>query len=395
MELTAYSFKTLEILLFAWCSITTLYMLVYAVLGLFYKQRKSKYEKYKINEAPRIAVIIPAYKEDAVILKTVQSALDQNYQVGKFQVIVVADQLKDETLWKLNLMEIKLVKVAFEKSTKAKAIKAALNSMSSNFDLVVILDADNIIHSNFLSLMAEEYKMGYSAIQGHRTAKNLNTPYALLDAISEEINNTIFCKGQRYLGMSSRLTGSGMAFKYELFKDLMESINAVGGFDKELELLLIQHEAQIQYVDNALIYDEKVSKSEVLTNQRARWISSQFHFMKKYFPSSIKELVMNRNVDYFNKAFQLIIPPRVFTVLLIVFGILISVLNPQFDFNFYWVVLFISYMMVFITAFPKKHLNKALLSLIIVLPNSMLKIIYSIPQLFKANKAFIHTPHEI
>ena len=62
----------------------------------------------------------------------------------------------------------------------------------------------------------------------------------------------------------------------------MADIDAVGGFDKELELKLIAADAKIHYVPSAMIYDEKVSNPDVMTKQRSRWISSQFHYMKKF-----------------------------------------------------------------------------------------------------------------
>jgi hypothetical protein len=40
--------------------------------------------------------------------------------------------------------------------------------------------------------------------------KNTKGAFAMLDAMSEEINNNIYSKGHRAIGMS-RLTGSGMA----------------------------------------------------------------------------------------------------------------------------------------------------------------------------------------
>jgi hypothetical protein len=54
-------------------------------------------------------------------------------------------------------------------------------------------------------------------VQGHRAAK-IQGAFAMLDAMSEEINNNIYSKGHRTIGMSSRLVGSGMAFSYQLFK---------------------------------------------------------------------------------------------------------------------------------------------------------------------------------
>ena len=57
---------------------------------------------------------------------------------------------------------------------------------------------------------------------------------ALLDAISEgNQQSSIFRLGHAKLGLSAALIGSGMAFRYDLFRDTMADIKAVGGFDRE------------------------------------------------------------------------------------------------------------------------------------------------------------------
>ena len=385
--------QIIGIALFIWAAIATSYMFMYSAFGLLYTEKHKK--NNVVNTiAPRIAVIIPAYKEDSVIVKTAESALIQSYPVGKYQVLVIADSLQRSTMYKLNNLPLNVLEVHFENSTKAKALNAALNYLPSNFDMVVVLDSDNIIHADFLSKIGEAYNQGHKAIQGHRTAKNSNTSYSLLDAISEEINNHIFCKGQQYLGMSSRLTGSGMGFEYHLFKQLMSEINAVGGFDKELELKLIAADAKIHYVPSAIVYDEKVSKSEVMVKQRSRWISSQFHYMKKYMPSGIVRLVKNQDLDYFNKSIQLIIPPRMFMVLIVLTGFGLSLLQSESEMFYAWCILTITYIMAFIIAFPRKFVGKQLFQLIVTIPNAFFQLVSSIPSMFHANKKFIHTPHE-
>lgn len=385
--------QIISLALFVWAAIATSYMFMYSVFGLLYTERRKKIN-IKESQSLRIAVIIPAYKEDSVIVKTAESALRQSYPVGKYQVLVVADSLQRSTLYKLHNLPLNVLEVQFESSTKAKALNAALNYLPENFDMVIVLDSDNIIKSDFLTKMSEAFVQGHNAIQGHRTAKNSNTAYSLLDAISEEINNHIFCKGQQYLGMSSRLTGSGMGFEYQLFKQLMSEINAVGGFDKELELKLISSDAKIHYVPSAIVYDEKVSKSEVMVKQRSRWISSQFHYMKKYLPSGIVRLFKNQDVDYFNKSVQLAIPPRMFMVLIVLFGTLLSVAFNSNLMMYAWFILFSTYIMAFIIAFPRKFVSKQLFQLVIAIPNAFFKLVSSIPSMFHANKKFIHTPHE-
>jgi cellulose synthase/poly-beta-1,6-N-acetylglucosamine synthase-like glycosyltransferase len=385
--------QIIGISLFIWAAIATSYMFLYSLFGLLYTE-KDKKKAVSTILSPRIAVIIPAYKEDSVIVKTAESALKQSYPVGKYQVTVVADSLQRSTLYRLNNLPLNVLEVQFENSTKAKALNAAMEHLSDNFDVAVVLDSDNIIHSDFLSKIGEAYSQGHRAIQGHRTAKNFNTAYSLLDAISEEINNHIFCKGQQYLGMSSRLTGSGMGFDYNLFKQLMSEINAVGGFDKELELKLIAADAKIHYVPTAIVFDEKVSNSKVMVKQRSRWISSQFHYMKKYMPSGIVRLVKNQDVDYFNKSIQLAIPPRVFMVLIVLAGMGLSLFSKESTMLYAWILLGTTYMMAFVIAFPKQFIGKQLFQLAIAIPNAFFKLISSIPSMFHANKKFIHTPHE-
>ena len=59
---------------------------------------------------------------------------------------------------------------------------------------------------------------GVKSAQAHRTGKNLNTDISILDGISEEINNGIFRSGHNALGLSAALSGSGMAFEADWFR---------------------------------------------------------------------------------------------------------------------------------------------------------------------------------
>jgi cellulose synthase/poly-beta-1,6-N-acetylglucosamine synthase-like glycosyltransferase len=393
METINTLLKILAIVLLTYFALTVLYMFVYSVLGSLFVFKPKKSFIKNTKELPRIALLIPAYKEDAVIISTVESALRQNYPIGKYQITVIADQLQTSTLYKLKQMPINLVEVFFEKSTKAKAINAALNSLPNSFDNVVILDADNIMEKDFLHKLAKEFLQGHQALQGHRTAKNKNTPIAVLDAISEEINNTIFCKGPQLIGLSSRLIGSGMGFNYVLFKDIMKDIKAVGGFDKELEIKLLEQQIKIKYVENAVIYDEKVSYSDVIVKQRTRWISSQFYFMRKYFLSGIGEFLHYGNFDYFNKTIQLIILPRVYMLVGLKIAVIFALIDGNPAIKYSTVTLLAIYIFSFVIASPKRLLKRNAHKLIVLVPLLMYKTIKSFPSILSANKTFIHTPH--
>ena len=101
-------------------------------------------------------------------------------------------------------------------------------------------------------------------------AKNLNTGMAYLDAISEEINNSIFRLGHVNLGMSAALIGSGMAFEYPLFYDAMMDNTSVGGFDRVLEMKLLYKGIHIHYLLDTIVRDEKIQKANSFYKQRRR-----------------------------------------------------------------------------------------------------------------------------
>ena len=67
--------------------------------------------------------------------------------------------------------------------------------LKNDYEIAVVLDADNIMAADFLTKINTAFDKGFTAVQGHRTAKNINNSWAVLDAISEEINNHIFRKG--------------------------------------------------------------------------------------------------------------------------------------------------------------------------------------------------------
>ena len=285
MQAITIIIQFIEYAFIAYFGFASIYIFVFSLAGLFYKKRKDN----DSGKTRKFAILIPGYQEDEVIFEVAKSALQQKHPLNLFDVVVIADSFKQKTINALKTLPIKLIEVSFEKSTKSKALNRAMETIGNDYDIALILDADNIMEPNFVAKINEAFNKGYLVVQGHRVAKNLNTSFAILDAISEEINNHIFRKGHRALGLSSGLIGSGMAFDYLFFKRTMSNIKAVGGFDKELELTLLRDGNTIEYLNDAFVLDEKIQKSEDFGNQRKRWISTQVVYFKKYFLSGLRD----------------------------------------------------------------------------------------------------------
>ena len=271
----------MEYFLLVYFGFAAIYIFVFALAGIFPLKQKTPAKSIQ----RKFAVLIPGYKEDAVIVDVAKEALQQSYNHAKYDVVIIADSFQPKTIQELKKLPIQLVEVSFDVSTKSKALNQAMSVIGDDYDVALVLDADNVMEYDFVAKINQAFDNGFHFVQGHRVAKNVNTSFAVLDAISEEINNHIFRKGHRNLGFSSALIGSGMAFDYSFFKETMANVNAVGGFDKELELKLLKDRNKIQYVHDALVLDEKVQKSEVFEKQRKRWLSAQFVYFGRYlFP---------------------------------------------------------------------------------------------------------------
>lgn len=286
---------------------TVLYLGIFSVLSLF--NRSSESTTSKIQR--RFCILIPAYKQDAVIEHTVLSILGQSYPQRLFDVTVISDHQNEITNMRLAQYPITLLTPNFVESSKAKSLQYAILNLPEFkiYDVVIILDADNIVDPEFLSNINDAYESSATkAIQVHKVSRNRDTAAARMDAIFEEINNNIFRKGHINAGLSASLAGSGSAFDFNWFKtNVMKAKTA--GEDKELEALLLRQQIFIDYFDNILVYAEKKRTTTTFNEQRGRWVVRQFQNLLrniKFLPGAI----FNKQYDLADKLIQWMLVPR-------------------------------------------------------------------------------------
>ena len=308
--------------LFAFTAGTVLYLGIFAVASLFDKSQEFK----KAKTQRRFIVLIPSYKQDAVIEHTVLSILGQSYPQRMFDVIVISDHQGEMTNMRLAQYPITLLTPNFEESSKAKSLQYAILNLPEFkiYDVAIILDADNIVETEFLSTINDAYENASTkAIQLHRISRNRDTAAARMDAVFEEINNNIFRKGHINIGLSSALAGSGVAYDFNWFKDnIMKTKTA--GEDKELEALLLRQGIFIDYFDDIYVYGEKKRTTEKLNEQRGRWAIQQIHNVIRnirFLPGAI----FRKQHDLTDKIIQWILIPRT-TMMSII--ILMSIILP-------------------------------------------------------------------
>ncbi len=379
--------------LFIYLAVISGYFLLVAIAGRI----SSGFVYSSFAEKKKIAVLIPSYKEDNIIVDTAEKAIQQDYPKNYFDVFVIADKLKSETVAKIRALPVNVIEVQFEISMKAKSIHEAMKQITG-YDIVMVLDADNVMSPGCLEKVNHAFQKGFKAVQCHRVAKNRNNAVAVLDVISEEINNNLFRRGQRALGFSSSLIGSGMAFELDTFRNIFNLPDILDnpGEDREIDLQLMKEDILVEFIDDALVFDEKVSSAAVFEKQRLRWLEAQLNNFKRFFDSDI--LAYANKKAYWYKLFQTVLLPRSLYLLLfacIFFCFLIQhfIHYPIFSPSFiWWASLFGTYMLSLVISIPIRFYNTDMLKAIGHLPVLMMSMLKALLKIKQGRKEFLHTP---
>jgi cellulose synthase/poly-beta-1,6-N-acetylglucosamine synthase-like glycosyltransferase len=300
--------------LFGIVALAVLYMLIYTIASLFYTKR----DVPKTKQLNRFIILIPSYNNPGVIY-TVKSVLAQSYPMRLFDVTVISDHNDEMTNFRLAQEPVTLLTPNFEKSTKAKAMKLAINNLPQFkiYDIAIVLDGGSIVDTNFLEQMNEAFEAaGTKVFQAHRISRNRDSIAARMGAVFEEINNSIFRRGHIALGLSASICGGGYAMEFNWFKENVFKLKTPWEV-KEWESLLMRQNVFVDFFDDIFVYDEKKRTPEEFNRERLTWIKAQIHAAFRnihYLPGAI----LNRQYNRIDKVIQWLLIPRMLMMAIIV-----------------------------------------------------------------------------
>ncbi len=351
--------------------------------------------------------IITAYKNADIAAPLVESLLKQNYaqtEENKFFIYLVADECDIsnllETTQHWDEERVVILKPETPLRLKAKSIIYAMEHFKRPHDATVIFDADNLAHPNFLSELNRYFQAGFEAVQGQRTAKNLDTVYACADSTGELYKNYIERYVPYLLGSSAVISGSGMAVETTLYWDYLNSEEIQEGQkqwkkmlqeDKILQNHLLKKNVRIAYCKDAIVYDEKVTTAEQVETQRTRWLYSYFQNVPNSF-NILWRGIKNFSFNQWLFGMITITPPLFILVFLAGFiGMLDLLIEPFgtfvlftglgiFGLNVMWVL--------HLSKAPKAVWNK-----LWGIPFFVLKQVTALFKMGNPNKNFKHTEH--
>jgi len=371
----------------------SVYLLIPFVFYCFYFISKKMGLRERIHRMPiqtqhdfQFNIIITAHQEVAFINPLLDSLQKQTYK--NFQAFVVADQIPPDVSF--DSAQVKTIHPSAPLNSKIDSIALAMEHIEDPFSVVIILDADNLLHPAYLEVMNDYFQKGYRVVQSDFKAKNTETPIALMDAVGDLYNFFVDREMRMELGFSSAIWGAGIAFERKLYEGI-SYLDNLGGFDKKLQIHLASAVEKIAFAKEAVLYDEKIVDATALQRQRTRWISAQMKYMRQnldYFLRALVKLDFNR--IYFG--FANIRPPLFMTIgTAILFMFMDIFWRPWM--SLYWFACLLIFVLGFILIVRLKTKEMRYKRALQGLPQFLISQVLASLQLGKAKKSFMKTKH--
>lgn len=360
------------------------------LLFLLYKLFKKREVENQCNHNYDYAVIVTAYEQTNQLPLVVDSLLRLNYE--NYLIYIVADKCDISNL-RFDSSKVILLRPENTLASNVRSHFYAIANFKRQHELITIIDSDNLADPEYLNQLNTFFDKGFDAVQGIREAKNLNTTYACLDAARDIYYHFYDGEVLFELGSSATLSGSGMAFKTDLYKLCFQNSDLEGaGFDKVLQAEILKRGKRIAFAKNAIVYDEKTTNPTQLVNQRARWINTWF----KYFGFGFDILFLGiKRFDWNQFLFGIILlrPPLFLFILASICCALINVFIFPLQAVIWFVALFI-FMLSFYLSLRHHQTNPKIYKSLLKIPLFMYFQLLSLIHANDANKRSVATKHD-
>ena len=200
----------------------------------------------------------------------------------------------------------------------------------NDIDAYIIFDADNVVDKNFLKHMNNSLNNGYLVAQGFRDTKNVSDNWISSSyAIYYYIQNYFFNKARTLMNSSSSINGTGFMVSKEVIDKYGFKTNTLTE-DIEFAGLCALNNVKIDFVEEAITYDEQPTNFKVSWVQRKRWSKGCLQCYQKYALLLIKNMLKNKScLDLLMLYFAPIV--HIFTILILMLSLVINIVNGDYS----------------------------------------------------------------
>ena len=274
-----------------------LFTLYYFVIGFFGLWR---FKEEKVTEAvKKLAVIVAAHNESAVIGQLVANLKDLRYPKELYDIYVIADNCSDNTAEiAREAGAIVCERTHPTKKSKGYALEWMFERIfemkDKEYDAVVVFDADNLVHPDFLMEMNHHLCKGSKIIQGYLYAKNpYDTWVAGTFAIAFWVIDHVSHLAKTNIGLSAVLGGTGMCITTDVIREQGWRATCLVE-DMEFTMKSLATGIKTTWAHDAIVYDEKPLTFMQSWRQRKRWAQGQFDVAHRFIPKMLKEGIKQR-----------------------------------------------------------------------------------------------------
>jgi cellulose synthase/poly-beta-1,6-N-acetylglucosamine synthase-like glycosyltransferase len=284
-----------------------LYNCVLAVAAFFH--RPSRLQR---TPSHRLAVLVPAHDEAALIARCVASLQAQTYPSELYDVTVIADNCSDDTAAIAEAAGAQvLVRDEPAERGKGRALRWAIDRVVARSvppDAVVVVDADSVAVPEFLERLSRPLEVGAAAVQGESLLTDDGSPASSLRAAAFLLINRVRPSGRAVLGLPSNLGGNGMCFTREVL--LAHPWDAFTSTE-DIEYAVKLRAAGIEpaFASGAILHSPTAPNAEAADQQQLRWEGGKAHVARTQVPRLLAAAVRSCRPSLLDVVIELAFPP--------------------------------------------------------------------------------------
>ncbi len=270
---------------------------------------------------PRVAVLVPAYNEEKVIVRTIRSVLNSDY--ANLHVIVIDDGSKDRTFevareaYAKEIAAGRVQVLTKPNGGKAAALNYALEQIEEEF--YVGIDADTVIAMDAISKLLPHFEdPAVGAVAGNAKVGNRVNLWTRWQALEYITSQNFERRALDLFNVVTVVPGAIGAWRTAAAK-------AAGGYpintvaeDADLTMNILEQKYKVVYEDRALAFTEAPIDAKGLMRQRFRWSFGILQAVWKHRLAFIR-----------NKAMGLFALPNI-----LIFQMLLPLVSPFIDLMF-------------------------------------------------------------
>lgn len=242
-----------------------------AIAQWFHSKRRKKLYSNNFFQ-PSVAVVIPAFNEEKVIVKTVQAILASNYR--KFEIIVVDDGSEDGThdLLEEAFQNNSQVSI-YQKGNRGKASALNFGIEKTRAEIIITLDADTLFRRDTISKLVRNFvDRRIGAVAGNAKVGNRINLLTRWQALEYVTSQNLDRRAFEIINCITVVPGAVGAWRRDVILE-------AGGFSKDtlaedadLTFSVIRKGHKVAYEDEAIGYTEAPDNVKNFIKQRFRWM---------------------------------------------------------------------------------------------------------------------------